>query len=175
MKSFTMVLLATAALALPAVAAQQYSKGQQGQQHQQQGRSVQDQTWSGREGGQGQSRIRAQNLSSEQIRKIQRALHDAGFRASKVDGEWGPNTREALKNFQQEKGMAATGQLNRRSLSALGLNPQRFATGESRGTTGRSVSPRSGRSMQGGARYQTPRGGRYYDSQGGRYGAPQQR
>jgi peptidoglycan hydrolase-like protein with peptidoglycan-binding domain len=167
MKSLTMVLLATAALALPAIAAQRHSgQSSRSGQYQQQGRSVQNPSWSGRQNSQMQGRIQAQNLSSDQIRKIQRALRDAGFRASKIDGEWGPNTRQALKNFQQGKGMAATGQLDRRSLSALGLDPQRFATGES-ATTGRSVSPR-GRSGMHGNRYR-PQGGR--DMRGG---APQQ-
>jgi peptidoglycan hydrolase-like protein with peptidoglycan-binding domain len=166
MKSFTMVLLATAALALPAVAAQQHSgQSSRGGQSLQQGRSVQNPSWSGRQ-SEMKGRIQAQNLSSDQIRKIQRALRDAGVHASKIDGEWGPSSRQALKNFQQDKGMAATGRLDRRSLSALGLDPQRFATGES-ATTGRSVSPH-GRSAAPLNRYR-PQGGR--DMRGG---APQQ-
>jgi peptidoglycan hydrolase-like protein with peptidoglycan-binding domain len=153
-----MVLLASAALAMPAAAAQQH-QGQtpRSQQYQQQGRSVHGGAWNNQQSYPMRSRIKAQNLSSEQIRKIQRALKESGSRSLAVDGQWGPSTRKALRSFQQQKGMAATGRLDRRVIGALGLNPQRFATGESRPTSGRSVSP----------------GGRRYRGQGGRSASPQ--
>jgi len=125
MKSFTMVLLASAALTLPALAEQRYQGHVSRDEYQQQDRSDRDQARG--EEQTGPMRIEAEDLSSSEISKIQHALRDAGYHVGGVDGEWGPNTRQALKDFQEDQGMAATGRLNRRVISALGLDPQRFA------------------------------------------------
>ncbi len=52
--------------------------------------------------------------------KVQQRLHDLGFYVrDNIDGRWGPNTAAAVRNFQRSKGLAATGQLNSRTMAAL--------------------------------------------------------
>jgi hypothetical protein len=43
-------------------------------------------------------------------------------------GSWGPKSADALKRFQQEQKIDATGKINSLSLIALGLGPKRNAT-----------------------------------------------
>jgi len=144
MKSFTMVMLASAALALPALAEQRHEGQMSRNQYPQQDWTRQDWGSSGEQTSQMRQRIQAENLSSNQIRKIQRALKNAGHDVGNVDGKWGPNTRQALKDFQEDKGMAATGRLNRRVIGALGFDPERFAAdgGNYFGYGGRGPRPR---------------------------------
>jgi len=57
------------------------------------------------------------------IREVQQTLHKRGFRAGPIDGIMGPSTQAALKSFQQSQNLETTGQLNRQTLVALGLQP----------------------------------------------------
>jgi peptidoglycan hydrolase-like protein with peptidoglycan-binding domain len=61
----------------------------------------------------------------ERYTEIQRALADKGYYAGPVNGEWGPDSVEALKRFQAEQKLAADGKLGALSLIALGLGPHR--------------------------------------------------
>jgi hypothetical protein len=56
------------------------------------------------------------------IPEVQRALNDAGFDAGDVDGILGPRTQAALRRFQQSQQLEVTGDLNDRTLAALGLH-----------------------------------------------------
>ena len=56
------------------------------------------------------------------VRSVQQALNDQGFRAGTADGRWGPSTEDALRQFQRAKGLPQTGDLDQRTLSALGVN-----------------------------------------------------
>jgi peptidoglycan hydrolase-like protein with peptidoglycan-binding domain len=49
------------------------------------------------------------------------ALNNQGYNVS-VDGQWGPNTQDAVRKFQAEKGIAQTGTLDGTTLDALGVN-----------------------------------------------------
>lgn len=61
-------------------------------------------------------------VSKDTVLKVQQRLHDLGFYVrDNIDGIWGPQTQAALGNFQRTKGLAATGQINVETLSALGL------------------------------------------------------
>lgn len=55
------------------------------------------------------------------VRSVQQALNERGFNAGQVDGQWGPNTEDALRQFQQSKGLAPTGNLDQRTLDALNI------------------------------------------------------
>jgi len=80
--------------------------------------------------------ISPQQLSSSQVREIQQALEDRAESFVRVDGEWGPDTEAALKNFQKSENMISqTGQLDFPTLLALGLDPLSFGLGASE-TTG---------------------------------------
>ncbi|AWK85315.1 peptidoglycan-binding domain-containing protein [Azospirillum thermophilum] len=78
-------------------------------------------------------------LSAERVRTIQQALNDrTDGRDVSVDGIWGPNTRRALRQFQRDNNLRATGQINAETLSALNLNDQTGTGGQDNGgrTTG---------------------------------------
>lgn len=76
--------------------------------------------------GRDQQPITASQLSAEHIRKIQQKLNQEGFHSGQVDGKWGSETQAAIKNFQQSKGIKATGQLDERTLDELGLEADEF-------------------------------------------------
>lgn len=62
-------------------------------------------------------------LSQDEIQNVQQQLQQQGFyKNAKVDGRWGPHTRQAVESFQQAKGLPATGQLDPQTLNALGVN-----------------------------------------------------
>ncbi len=84
----------------------------------------------------------APTLSESDVRQVQQALNQAGYNAGRVDGIWGPQTRSALSNFQESEGLEPTGQLNDRSLLALGISVSEFAAGEfEKAPTERDVPP----------------------------------
>lgn len=87
-----------------------------------------------------QQQISASQLSAEQIRKVQQKLNQEGFHAGQVDGKWSSETQTAIRNFQQTKGLKATGQLDERTLDELGLEADEFRqksqSGSGSGSTG---------------------------------------
>jgi surface antigen len=61
-------------------------------------------------------------LSDDTVFKVQQRLRDLGFYVrDNIDGQWGPNTATAVKNFQRSKGMSPSGQLDLQTLTALNL------------------------------------------------------
>jgi peptidoglycan hydrolase-like protein with peptidoglycan-binding domain len=60
-------------------------------------------------------------LSPSTVRQIQQALNQKGYDPGNVDGQWGPETQEAVRNFQQAQGLEPTGQPNARTMSQLGI------------------------------------------------------
>jgi peptidoglycan hydrolase-like protein with peptidoglycan-binding domain len=71
--------------------------------------------------------------SSEEIQKLQQALKDRGQDPGTVNGVMTPQTQQALKNFQAQQGLNATGTLDSQSRTALGLGP---STGKAPATGG---------------------------------------
>ena len=63
--------------------------------------------------------ILEQSLSRSAKRDIQRALRAGGFHRGLVDGVFGPQTREAISDFQASRSEDATGVLTRRQLLDL--------------------------------------------------------
>jgi peptidoglycan hydrolase-like protein with peptidoglycan-binding domain len=55
------------------------------------------------------------------VQNAQQALQQGGFYKGTVDGKMGPHTRQAIRSFQQAKGLHATGHLNQKTLTALGV------------------------------------------------------
>lgn len=120
----TRTLIAGAAamlLAAPAVAQQDDPMTQPGQSASQ----------SQSRGAQGQSG-QAMQRDPQMVRQIQQKLQDQGFEVGEVDGKWGPKTANALKEFQRQQGMEATGKLSQRTVSALGvsMDGDSMATGQ---------------------------------------------
>lgn len=60
-------------------------------------------------------------VDSGTIRQVQQTLQSRGFQPGPVDGMMGPATQRAIRSFQRAENLEATGQLNSRTLIALGL------------------------------------------------------
>ena len=71
--------------------------------------------------------------SSEEIQKLQQALKDRGQDPGTVNGVMTPQTQQALRSFQAQQGLAATGTLDAQSRTALGLG---LSTGTAPATGG---------------------------------------
>jgi len=68
-------------------------------------------------------------VDRSQVKQAQQALQSQGLYQGKVDGVLGPETKQALKEFQQKNGLKQTGSLDQRTLAALG------GAGESSGSS----------------------------------------
>ena len=55
----------------------------------------------------------------DEIKLVQQALNDLGYKAGKADGKFGKNTREAVKLFQARNGMTVDGKVGQRTLDRL--------------------------------------------------------
>ena len=59
-------------------------------------------------------------LSPEQVRRVQQRLVEVGHDPGTVDGVMGEKTREALRSFQQTRGLEPTGEPDGQTLAELG-------------------------------------------------------
>ncbi len=75
------------------------------------------------------------NLSSDEIRQVQLVLIRKGFLNGEADGDFGPKTRDALIEFQRREGIQASGKIDRRTVSSLGLS-SKIQVGGAGGPTG---------------------------------------
>lgn len=71
-------------------------------------------------------RISADRLNRAQVRELQESLQDQGVNPGPVDGVMGPLTKQAIQIFQRQEGLAATGEINERTLEALDIDVQEF-------------------------------------------------
>jgi len=71
--------------------------------------------------------ISPESLSRSDIKQVQQALQKDGFHAGPVDGIWGPETKGAVKEFQQSKQMQPTGKLDHQTVADLGLDASQFS------------------------------------------------
>lgn len=65
-------------------------------------------------------------LSDSLVRNVQQALQQQGHDI-RADGTWGPNTQQALTQFQQDNDLQANGQIDLATIEALGLQGQQTA------------------------------------------------
>jgi peptidoglycan hydrolase-like protein with peptidoglycan-binding domain len=63
----------------------------------------------------------ASSMSPSMIKQVQQKLKQQGHDVGAVDGMWGPKTQAALREFQQQQGMQASGELDQETLAALGV------------------------------------------------------
>lgn len=114
-KVLTLALLGALATT-PALAAGGAQTGQYGQPGQQMGQ----QQW--QQPGQQQQLGAApeQALDENLVRDIQQQLAAQGHQVQ-VDGVYGPETRQALQQFQQQQGLQPHGQVGLDTLAALGI------------------------------------------------------
>jgi peptidoglycan DL-endopeptidase CwlO len=59
-------------------------------------------------------------MSMADVKAIQEALNSHGAKLT-VDGKWGKETREAIKSYQKDNGLKATGYANKKTREKLGL------------------------------------------------------
>jgi len=56
------------------------------------------------------------------VRSVQQSLNERGYSAGPVDGQWGPSTEGAVRQFQAANGLPQTGGLDDRTLSTMGVS-----------------------------------------------------
>jgi peptidoglycan hydrolase-like protein with peptidoglycan-binding domain len=83
--------------------------------------------------------------SSENIKQVQEALKSKGHDPGPADGVMGPKTQQALRAFQKESGMQATGRLDDKTASALGVD----ASGSGKGSSSSGASSSMDKSSSG--------------------------
>ena len=69
-----------------------------------------------------QSSQQAASQSPEVVKQAQEKLSAAGHDAGEAEGIMGPKTQSALKEFQESKGLQASGQLDQKTMAALGMS-----------------------------------------------------
>jgi peptidoglycan hydrolase-like protein with peptidoglycan-binding domain len=55
------------------------------------------------------------------VRSVQESLRERGYYVGDVDGQWGPKTEDAVRNFQNANGIPSDGRLSTPTIAALGL------------------------------------------------------
>ena len=73
------------------------------------------------------------------VREVQQALQSKGYDVGPIDGVIGPRTESALREFQQQQGLARSGRIDAQTLSALEVQPsgRSGAMGDRSSTGGR--------------------------------------
>lgn len=59
--------------------------------------------------------------TTDNIRSVQNALSAQGLEVGQADGRFGPQTRSALREYQQNNDLAVTGTINQETLDSLGI------------------------------------------------------
>ena len=98
----------------------------------------------GRIGSASTSTIVAVDLSEPEIREIQLVLIKRGYFHGRADGIWGPSTRQALITFQRKEGFEASGRIDTRTVTALGLEGKVKVKSESSSSSSSSQSSTTG-------------------------------
>jgi hypothetical protein len=70
------------------------------------------------------SQPRQQTPTPERYKEIQQALVDKGYLKSEPSGVWDADSTEALRQFQTDRKLTATGKITASSLIGLGLGPR---------------------------------------------------
>ncbi len=94
-------------------------------------------------------------VSQQQVRQIQEQLKTQRLYKGRIDGMMGPETKQAIRKFQQQNGMQGTGTLDQQTVAALsngangqgsnmtpGTQPEN--TGANNGTGNQSQQPNTG-------------------------------
>ncbi|HVL55638.1 MAG TPA: peptidoglycan-binding domain-containing protein, partial [Burkholderiaceae bacterium] len=94
-----------------------------------------------------------QPLSPASVRMIQHALMQGGYRIDAADGVWGPQTVQALREFQRVRGLNPSGQPDADTLAALGIpgaagGPATAAAQPAASVAGSDLSPGAVRTLQ---------------------------
>jgi peptidoglycan hydrolase-like protein with peptidoglycan-binding domain len=69
-----------------------------------------------------QGNVAVLNLGQDEIRQVQIVLKEKGFFTGEPDGVLGPRTTQALIAFQRQQGFEASGRIDSRTVTALGMS-----------------------------------------------------
>jgi len=61
-------------------------------------------------------------ISHDQMKQVQEKLKSEGLYKGQVDGIAGPETKQALEQFQKQQSLQQTGSLDQQTLDKLGVN-----------------------------------------------------
>lgn len=59
------------------------------------------------------------NSSRDQVMEAQRQLSSLGYEVGNTDGKLGPKTKQAIRKFQKDEGLQASGSLDQETLAQL--------------------------------------------------------
>jgi peptidoglycan hydrolase-like protein with peptidoglycan-binding domain len=94
----------------------------------------------------------AGGASQDDIRQAQEALQDQGLYHGQVDGKWGPQTKQAVSQFQKKNGLKQSAQLDQQTLDDLQNNSSGSSSGSmSGGSSSSGRSPNSSSSFNSGS------------------------
>lgn len=82
------------------------------------------------------SQLPGQAVEPALVADIQRQLQAQGLYAGAVDGSFGPDTRQALAEWQRRQGYPVTGLVDSNAIAGLGVVPQQAQIPEDEGETG---------------------------------------
>lgn len=85
-----------------------------------------------------------QETAPEQIREAQKQLKESGFYRGSIDGQLGPQTKAAIREYQKSQGLPQTGQLDEPTKELLMVEKTQQAPGRMefpRGPTPRESMP----------------------------------
>jgi peptidoglycan hydrolase-like protein with peptidoglycan-binding domain len=68
-------------------------------------------------------------VSSSFVQNVQQALQQRGHNIN-PDGIWGPDTYQALRDFQQQEGLQPSGQIDQQTIAALNLEQTQTASAQ---------------------------------------------
>jgi peptidoglycan hydrolase-like protein with peptidoglycan-binding domain len=125
MRKIAIALLATSMIGAPVFAVSKHQ--QQPQANQQQTDQTQQNQQPNQQQAAQDNQTQAPNLPRREIRQVQRALNKDGFKVGRADGRWGPETENAVKQFQQSKQIEPSGQLDQQTMADLGLDKNQSA------------------------------------------------
>jgi peptidoglycan hydrolase-like protein with peptidoglycan-binding domain len=69
-------------------------------------------------------------VDHDTVRQVQKTLSDRGYTTGGWDGRMGPRTQAAVRKFQKAEKLEPTGQLNRQTLVALGVQKADATAGD---------------------------------------------
>ena len=66
--------------------------------------------------------LETEALTASQTKTVQTKLKNWGYYSGKVDGIYGPKTKEAVKYFQRKNGLTVDGIVGKKTAAAMGIN-----------------------------------------------------
>jgi peptidoglycan hydrolase-like protein with peptidoglycan-binding domain len=94
---------------------------------------------------QSQSSQGEMHLSKTQAKQVQEELKSAGLYKGPVDGEMGPEMKQAISQFQQQKGLSRTGVVDQQTFAALGKDQGSNSQNQGTGPTPNTPTPNTSR------------------------------